>query len=141
MLVFDLPKKCKEHPQMPNDKEQDKMDPSKAFLQRLDETGFFKQINDLETNLKKIADELKDLGGVATQRLDETESLAAHILAVESILEVILKKYPVGEGEVEEAVRARTAPLSGNAEGSATVKTIAENLVNGTPEGLGTPEE
>jgi hypothetical protein len=104
---------------------------SKMFIEHLEGTGFFSQIKDLEANLQTIAGDLKNLGTTATQRLEETESLAAHILAIESILTVMLKASPVDGDTVRAAVKDKTAALSGEAEGSSTVHSIAADLLSG----------
>jgi hypothetical protein len=80
---------------MSDEQEQCPDNTSSAFIEQLQATGFFEQIKNLETNLKIIAADLTSLGQTATQRLQETESLAAHVLAVESILAVMLKSNPV----------------------------------------------
>lgn len=100
------------------------------FVDQLEATGFFEQIKNLETNLKTIAGDLTSLGQTATQRLEETESLAAHILAVESILAIMLKSYPVSVDQVREAVTQKTAELSGNSEGSPAVRQIVDDILD-----------
>ncbi len=102
---------------------------STAFIEHLEATGFFEQIKKLETNLKTIAADLASLGQTATQRLEETESLAAHVLAVESILAVMLKSNPVAADRVRAAVTDKTAELSGNSEGSPAVQQIVDDIL------------
>ncbi len=102
---------------------------SKAFIEHLEAAGFFKQIKNLETNLKTIAGDLASLGKTASQRLEETESLAAHVLAVESILSVMLKSNPVDADRVRAAVTDKTADLSGNSEGSPAVLQIVDDIL------------
>ena len=91
---------------------------STVFIEHLEATGFFEQIKNLETNLKTIAGDLASLGQTATQRLEETESLAAHVLAVEAILSVMLKSDPVDADLVRAAVTDKTTDLTGNSENS-----------------------
>ena len=52
-----------------------------VFLDLLEESGFFQQINNLEESLKAIAGELQSFGENAKERLEETENLSAHVLA------------------------------------------------------------
>lgn len=111
--------------------EQDLDGASRAFAQHLEKIGFFSQISDLEKNLKSIADGLKDLGETATRRLEETESLAAHLLAIESILSVMLESAPVDAQEVRAAIRERTAGLSKGEGDNPAVQIIAEELLSG----------
>lgn len=105
-------------------------DTSQVFLEHLEGTGFFQQIKDLEKNLRAIAEDLQTLGKTATQRLEETESLAAHVLAVEAILAVMLKANPVETGEVEAMVKDKTAGLTDSPEGSPAVQTIAADILS-----------
>ena len=102
---------------------------SRAFIEQLEASGFFTQIKNLETNLKTIAGDLAGLGKTATQRLEETESLAAHVLAVEAILSVMLKSYPVDADLVRAAVTDKTTDLTGNSEGSPAVQQIVDDLL------------
>ena len=105
-------------------------DTSQVFLEHLEGTGFFQQIKDLEKNLRAIAEDLQALGKTATQRLEETESLAAHVLAVEGILAGMLKANPVETGEVEAMVKDKTAGLTDSPEGSPAVQTIAADILS-----------
>ena len=66
---------------MSGDESSDLGTASQAFLEHLEKTGFFQQINELEKNLKSIADDIKILGDATIQRMQETESLVAHVLA------------------------------------------------------------
>ena len=102
---------------------------STTFIEQLEASGFFKQIKDLETNLKTIAGDLASLGKTATQRLEETESLAAHVLAVESILSVMLKSNPVDADLARAAVIDKTTDLTGNSEGSPAVQQIVDDIL------------
>ena len=114
------------------DKDQPKTEAEKgqqAFLDLLEDSGFFQQINSLEENLKVIADEMKAFGEKTASRMEETENLAAHILAIESILAVMLKAYPISAEELDGEIKDRTAALSGNADGSPTVRALAQDIL------------
>ena len=104
-------------------------DASRAFLEHLERQGFFQQIRDLESNLKKIAEELASFAKAASTRLEETESLAAHLLALQAIVVVLLRRVPVSDEEVRSEVKTRTAAITGNAEGSATVQSVAAEFL------------
>lgn len=113
--------------------EQDGNDPAdshQVFLDLLESSGFFKQIHGLEESLKIIAEELKSFGETAAQRMDETENLSAHVLAMESILAVMLKTYPIGAEDLKAEIMDRTAVLSGKPEGSPTVHALAGNILD-----------
>jgi len=101
----------------------------RQFLELLEQTGFFQQIHSLEANLKSVAGELQSFGGNVAQRLEETENLAAHVLAIESILAVMLKAYPILADDLMAEVKDRTAALSGNADGSPTVRALAADIL------------
>ncbi len=100
-----------------------------VFLDLLEESGFFQQINNLEESLKAIAGELQSFGENAKERIEETENLSAHVLACESILAVMLKKYPIDAGDLKAEIKDRTTVLSGNEGGSPTVQALALDLV------------
>ncbi len=103
---------------------------SQKFIEQLRESGFFQQITDLEQNLKTIAEDLKSLGEIAIQRLQETESLAAHVIAMEAVLTVILKDKQVELEDVKAVVRASMSDAPSGEEGNAIVESIAAEIVN-----------
>ena len=112
--------------------EQDGNDPGgghQVFIDLLESSGFFKQIHGLEENLKIIAEELKTFGETAAQRMDETENLAAHMLALESILAVMLKNFPIDPEDLKAEIKDRTATLSGKEGGSPTVHALALEIL------------
>ncbi|MBE0532480.1 MAG: hypothetical protein IH626_16770 [Rhodospirillales bacterium] len=100
-------------------------------IQQLQTTGFFEQIRDLDANIKRIVGDLETLGALATERLRETENLAAHLLAVEAILAVILKTHPVDPEAVRSAIKQMTAELTGDPDGSPAVRSVVDTLLSG----------
>jgi len=104
-------------------------DDRRQFLELLEQSGFFRQIGVLEESLKTVAGELKTFGDHAVKRMDEMENLAAHVLAIESILAVMLKAYPILADDLEAEVKDRTAALAGNADGSPTVQALAADIL------------
>ena len=114
---------------MSDQKNGDATEASRTFVKHLEDTGFFNQIKDLEGNLMKIADELQSFGRSAHARMEESENLAAHILAIESISAVMLKAQPVDPGALRAEVKDRTAAISGVEDGSPAVHAIAEDIV------------
>lgn len=100
-------------------------------VHQLQTTGFFEQIRDLDANIKKIVGDLETLGTLATERLQETENLAAHLLAVEAILAVILKTHPVDPEAVRSAIKQMTADLTGDPDGSPAVRSVVDALLSG----------
>lgn len=109
-------------------------DSSPDVVRQLQTAGFFEQIRDLDSNIKRIVGDLETLGTIATQRVRETENLAAHLLAVEAILAVILRTHPVDPEAVKAAIKDMTADLSGNPEGSQAVQTVVETLLSPSKE-------
>ena len=107
----------------------DAKEASKAFVSHLENSGFFDQIKDLEGNLTKIAEELQSFGQATQARMEESENLAAHILAIESVLSAMLKTMDVTEDQVAAEVKERTAAISGVAEGSPAVHAIARDIL------------
>ena len=105
---------------------------SQAILEHLEKTGFFQQINELEKNLKSIADVLKILGDGTIQRMQETEGLVAHVLAMESILTVMMRSNPVDAAAVADVIKENTSEASGDEEGSPKVRAVVQNLLSRT---------
>ncbi len=104
-------------------------DTHQVFLDLLEDSGFFRQINTLEESLKSIAGELKVFGENAEERGTESENLAVHVLACESILAVMLKTYPISAADLRAEIKDRTATLTGNEEGSPTVQAVAMEIM------------
>lgn len=103
---------------------------SREFLRQLQETGFFDQIRDLDRNIHAIAEDLKNFGRVATQRVQETENLATHLLAVEAVLTALLRVHPVDADAIRAQVREMTAKLTGNDDGSPAVHTVIDSILS-----------
>ncbi len=112
---------------MPDDR--DSIDPSaKVFIQHLEETGFFRHISDLDKNLRSIAEDIKVLGENAAKRIEQVENLAAHILAIEAVLSVLLRGREIDLDAVRQLIRSRSS-RAGTEEISETIETLAESLV------------
>lgn len=110
---------------------------STDFLRQLQQSGFFEQINDLDRNIRAIAEDLKGLGQAATQRVQETENLATHLLAVEAVLLAVLKAHPVDEDAIRRQVRAMTAKLTGHEGGSPAVHAVIDSILSRVNDGQG----
>lgn len=102
---------------------------SATFLKDLQESGFFDQVKDLQGNISRIALELKGLGERATERLEETESLAAHVLAIEAVLTAVLRSVPVDKDEIRDLVREEVSSLTGGNATNTLVQSVAESLI------------
>lgn len=103
---------------------------SLELVEQLQTSGFFEQIRDLDSNIKRIVSDLETLGGLATQRVRETENLAAHLLAVEAILTILLRSHPVDPGAVRAAIKEMTADMTGDPDGSQAVHSVVDTLLS-----------
>ena len=103
---------------------------AEVFLRHLEQTGFFQQIQGLEGSLRELADQVEGHGAETRRRLGELDNVAAHLLAVEALLTVVLRHLPVSEREVADEVEARTADLGDVGDGSALVLQIARDVLN-----------
>lgn len=104
-------------------------DASRAFIRKLEESGFFKQIGELEANLRTISDDLKGIGDAATRRLEETESLATHILAVEAVVAAIAATRDVDPAVVDRVVETGIPGLAGKPDAVEVVKRVAREIL------------
>ncbi|MDH5490073.1 MAG: hypothetical protein OEX17_09125, partial [Rhodospirillaceae bacterium] len=82
-------------------------------------------------SLAGIANELSDVGARVNNRNEEVETLAAHIMAIEAVLAVILRKVQLDPQEVKAEVASRSEAFSGHPEGSPTVQAVAQDIVGG----------
>lgn len=100
------------------------------FVKVLENTGFFEQVGTLQSSLSHLAEDIAAIGDQATQRLDEMESIAAHVMAIEAVLAVMLKTHPVDPDAVRAEVASRTGDIAGNPDGSPTVQAVAQDLLS-----------
>lgn len=114
---------------MPTDSNNDNLNPTEAFIQHLEKTGFFEQISNLETSLKSIVGEIEGFNVTNNQQQNESENIAAHILAMEAVLAAILRKHPVDEEDVVLEAQRQATALTGKPATNPTVEAIARNLV------------
>lgn len=69
-------------------------DDVQAMIGRLEAAGFFRQIGELEQALKQIAGDLRRLGDATVPGRGDTESLNAHIVALEAAVAVLMRTLP-----------------------------------------------
>lgn len=100
-----------------------------AFIKELEDTGFFDQVGTLQTALSQLSTDIATIGEQATQRLDEVESIAAHVMAIESVLAVLLKSHPVDVETLKAEVVERTRAFSAGPDGSPTVQAVALDII------------
>jgi len=101
---------------------------AEAFVRHLEREGVFAEIKAVEARLVDLAGELEAFGRHATERVKETDNLAAHVLALEALVAILLRQVPVHDDEIDEEVRRRTRDIIGDAEGSRLVRTIAREI-------------
>ncbi|MSO55120.1 MAG: hypothetical protein EXQ90_08410 [Rhodospirillales bacterium] len=105
------------------------LDPqTEALMQRLEASGFFQQIRDLEENLGKISEAIGHIGKATVSRLDAMDNVLLHVLAVESIIAVMVRTHTVDRAAVKDAVDRITADLPKESQASASVLAIADGL-------------
>lgn len=104
-------------------------DPTAAFIEHLERTGFFEQITHLETSLKSIVGEMEAFGESTNQRQGESENIAAHILAMEAVITTVMKKYPIEESDLLTEIQRQAAALTADAVANPTVEAIAINML------------
>lgn len=99
----------------------------------LDEIGlteFMTQINGLQESLSRVAEGMQALGENAVKQVRDTENLAAHVLAIESVLTVVLRQIPVDPAEVREEAMRRTQGIDHNpADGTPVVVQLVEDIL------------
>ena len=114
---------------MSDQEDKESTEQTQEFLRNLEQSGFFQQISNLEESLKTISGDIKNLGETATRRLEETESLAAHIIAIEAILTALMKNSHVDIEDVRALIRDKTSALGEGGEGNQAVQNIAGDLI------------
>ena len=83
----------------------------------------------MEGNLQSIAGALKALSDTTIERVQESENLVAHVLAIESILTVMLRANPVDAEAVRALIKETTKASSDSGEGNPKVLAIAEGIL------------
>lgn len=93
-------------------------------------TGFMEQIGGLQESLSRVAEGMQALGENAVKQVRDTENLAAHILAIEAVLTVMLRQMPVDPTEVRDEALRRTRGIDHDpAAGPSVVVQLAEDIL------------
>ncbi len=87
------------------------------------------RVNALQAALESIVSDLDVVGQAAVDRMNETEMAIAHMLALEVVLVELLKAHPIDPDAVKADIKARTAEISGNPDGSPLVLQAAEEIM------------
>lgn len=86
-------------------------------------------MNALQAAYESIVGDLDVVGRAAVDRMNETEMAIAHMLALEAVLVELLKAHPIDPEAVKTDIKARTAEISGNPDGSPLVLQAAEEIM------------
>jgi hypothetical protein len=89
---------------------------------------FFDQIKEIDTSIKALRDNLKNIGGAVDTQLDQLDDIAAHIIALEAVVIQMLKTTKVDVEAAKAWVVAATETSTGKAGGSTKARTIVEQL-------------
>lgn len=92
--------------------------------------GFMEQMGHLQASLDKVGQGMESLGASVARQSTDTENLAAHVLALESLMAVILRQIPVDIAEVRREAnrRANTSRTPGDRTNS-VVANLAEDII------------
>lgn len=101
----------------------------KTFIKTLEQSEFFQQMNDLKESLAGVSGEIAEIGERVNYRSEEVETLAAHIMAIEAVLAVVLRGVSIDPEVVKAEVASRSGAFSGNPNGSPTVQAVAQDIV------------
>ncbi len=101
------------------------------LIKDLENFGFFKQIAGLEGSLTRIAADIQKIAGAALKSQEETESLAAHVLAMESVLAVMLETHPINAEDVRARIQRNTMTSTSDGQANPLVQAIADELLGG----------
>jgi len=89
---------------------------------------FFDQIKEIDTSLRGLKDNLKNIGGAVDSQLDQLDDIAAHIIALEALLVQVLKTTAIDVEAAKAWVVAATEKPTGNLGGSTKARMIVEQL-------------
>ncbi|MEX0694182.1 MAG: hypothetical protein WD075_07060 [Rhodospirillales bacterium] len=115
-----------------DDQNNNRPDPDSGarMIEALGMEGFVEHMDTLQTSLQKVADGMELLSGSAVRQGQDTDNLAAHILAVESLLTVMLRQMPVDIAEVRrEALRRSESAGEERSRGHSMVADICEDIL------------
>jgi|GEM_PF-584214 hypothetical protein len=99
-------------------------------MQDMGLTGFMEQVTQLQDSLGKVADGMSALGESALRQGENSENLAAHIIAIESVLAVMLRHIPLDINDVRAEADRRTKNIDSSSPGGpSVVRQLAEDIV------------
>ena len=97
-------------------------------MQDMGLAGFMEQIAQLQDSLGKVANGMSALGESAVRQGENSENLAAHIIAIESV--VMLRHIPLDVNDVRAEADRRTQNIDPTSPGGPSVVCqLAEDIV------------
>lgn len=87
------------------------------------------QLGTLQSSLNKVGEGMSALGDNAVRQSQDTENIAAHLLAVEAVLTVILRQIPVDIAEVRSEAERRSQGNGADGNADPLVIRLAEDMV------------
>ena len=100
------------------------------MIEALGMESFVEHMGTLQTSLEKVAEGMDLLSGSAVRQGQDTDNLAAHIIAVETLLTVVLRQIPIDIAEVrKEALRRSESAGEDRGQGNSMVADICEDIL------------
>jgi hypothetical protein len=87
------------------------------------------RLNALQAAYEGVVADLDVIGKAAVDRMNETEMAIAHVLALEAVLVELMKAHPIDPEAVKAGIKAKTAEISGNPDGSPLVLQAAQEIL------------
>ncbi|MDA8637872.1 hypothetical protein N9L49_04580 [Rhodospirillales bacterium] len=87
------------------------------------------QLELLQNSLSRVGEGMSALGDNAIRQSKDSENIAAHLLAVEAVLTVVIRQIPVDIAEVRAEVDRRSQGNGDQGEVDPLVMRLAEDLI------------
>lgn len=87
------------------------------------------QLDALQSSLNKVGEGMSALGDNAIRQGKDAENIAAHLLAAEAVLTVVLRQIPVDISEVRAEAERRSQGGGNGGEVDPLVMRLAEDLI------------
>jgi hypothetical protein len=94
-----------------------------------DVTRLINQLEILQSSLNKVGEGMSALGDNAIRQSKDSENIAAHLLAIEAVLTVVLRQIPVDINEVRQEAARRAHGDEEDGTVDPLVMKLAEDLV------------
>lgn len=103
---------------------------AKQMMEDIGLSDFMIQVGSLQESLGRVAEGMKALGESSVKQVRDTENLAAHVLAIESVLTAILRHIPIDPAEVRAEAMRRTGNVDADPDGGTPVVVqLAEDIL------------